>query len=215
MKYKNIVFDLDGTLSNSENSILSTLKDTFAEMNAPVPPTETLLKFIGPPLKDSYKKYCGFSETQAEEGLKIYQKHYARKGRDLNELYPEIEELLQTLSARGAKLFVATSKEEEAAKYVLRKLRIAQYFTAVSGANHYNSISTKEEVLLQLIEKEKPEIFENVLVGDTVFDVEGAEKIGMDCIAVSYGFNTAEQLKACGAKAIAATVSELQTILLA
>ena len=110
MKYKNIVFDLDGTLSNSEKSILYTVRKTLAEMGAPVSPRETLLRFIGPPLKDSYKKYCNFTDAEADEGLKIYQKHYALKGRDLNELYPDVKKTLAVLSATVATLYVATRK---------------------------------------------------------------------------------------------------------
>lgn len=209
MKYKNIVFDLDGTLSNSEKSILYTVRKTLAEMGAPVPPRETLLRFIGPPLKDSYKKYCNFTDAEADEGLKIYQKHYALKGRDLNELYPDVKKTLAVLSATGATLYVATSKEEEAAKYVLRKLTIAQFFSDVSGANLDNSISAKDEVLFRLMEKHRLKKEETALVGDTIFDAEGARKIGADFIGVSYGFGGESELIGAGAKAVARSAPEL------
>lgn len=213
MKYKNIVFDLDGTLSNSEHSIVSTLKKTFAEMNVSVPPDGILLKFIGPPLKASYKKYCGFDERLAETGLRIYQKHYAIDGRDLNILYDGVPRMLEILKNNGAKLFVATSKEEKAAEYVIQKLGIDQYFTDITGASLDNSVSEKEEVIRLLFSRNKLIPSETVLVGDTVFDVTGAKKAGIDCIAVSYGFNTEEQLFSGGAETVAKDISELTSIL--
>ncbi len=215
MKYKNIIFDLDGTLSNSEKSILTTLRLTFDEMGVSPPPKDILMKFIGPPLKDSYIKYCRFTDEQASDGLRIYQKYYALYGRDLNELYPDIPRLLQTLKFHGASLYVATSKEQEAAKYVLQKLSVSHFFDGIYGANHDNSLSAKADILRVLIATERLSPEDCVLIGDTIFDINGASQCNIDCIAVSYGFNTYEELRNAGAKIVAGSVKELQQLLLA
>ena len=150
MKHENIIFDLDGTLCDSEECILSTLEATLAEMGEPVLPREVLRRFISPPLIDSFIRYCGFTEEQAAKGLKIYQRIYAEGGWDKHVLFDGIEDILKALQSRGAQLFVATSKEEGAAEHVLESMGIKGYFRAVSGANKDNSISKKKDILLSL-----------------------------------------------------------------
>lgn len=214
MKHENIIFDLDGTLCDSEESILSTLEATLAEMGDPVLPREVLRRFISPPLIDSFIRYCGFTEEQAAKGLKIYQRIYAEGGWDKHVLFDGIEDILKALQSRGAQLFVATSKEEGAAEHVLESMGIKGYFRAVSGANKDNSISKKKDILLSLFARENLKAEDCVLVGDSPFDVRGAAEAGINCIAVSYGFATKEELAEAGAKVLLNSVAELKTYLL-
>lgn len=101
MKHKYVIFDLDGTLSDSENSIITTLKQTFSHLGISEPPYETLRRFIGPPLTDSFMRYCGLSERQAVEARYVYQEYFDVTGKELNVLYDGAEDLLQYLKNRA------------------------------------------------------------------------------------------------------------------
>lgn len=212
MKYENIIFDLDGTLSNSEISITTTLKQTFEHLGAKTPPYETLLKFIGPPLVESFMKYCGFDKTAAINARCIYQSYFDVTGKELNVLYDGIEDLLINLKNQGKHLYIATTKEEKASEYIVGKLGIAKYFDKLVGASKDNSLSEKCDLLKKLFAISGISPDSAVLIGDTTYDVIGARKAGIDCIAVLYGYNTAEQLLNGGANILVKDVKTLHKL---
>lgn len=214
MNYQNIIFDLDGTLSNSENSILTTLKQTFEHLGVKTPPYETLLKFIGPPLVESFCRYCGFDEAQAINARYVYQQYFDVTGKELNVLYDGVKSLLKQLKESGKRLYIATTKEEKASLYIIEKLGIAKYFDRLVGASKDNSLSEKADLLKKLLSECNISPDSAVLIGDTSYDVIGAQKAGIDCIAVLYGFSSAEQLLQNGAKLLAKDVETLSKILL-
>lgn len=212
MKYENIIFDLDGTLSNSEISITTTLKQTFEHLGAKTPPYETLLKFIGPPLVESFMKYCGLDKTAAINARHIYQSYFDVTGKELNVLYDGIEDLLIYLKNQGKHLYIATTKEEKASEYIVGKLGIAKYFDKLVGASKDNSLSEKCDLLKKLFAISGISPDSAVLIGDTTYDVIGARKAGIDCIAVLYGYNTAEQLLNGGANILVKDVKTLHKL---
>ena len=212
MKHKYVIFDLDGTLSDSENSIITTLKQTFSHLGISEPPYETLRRFIGPPLTDSFMRYCGLSDRQAVDARYVYQEYFDVTGKELNVLYDGAEDLLQYLKKQGRKLYVATTKEEKASLYILRKLGVSHYFERIVGASKDNSLCGKGALLKKLIGLENIDVSSAVIIGDTVYDVKGAEEAGIDCVAVLYGFNTAQQLLDSGAKVLAADIPSLKKI---
>ena len=192
--YQFILFDLDGTITNSEPGILASVRYALGKLGAAEPDYPTLRKFIGPPLRDSFRDYCGLSPERAEEAVRLYREWYAPHGKLDCAVYPGIPKLLRDLHAAGKTVALATSKPEGFARDILEHFGLDRYFTAICGAA-------------------KPE--ETVLIGDTRFDMEGAALAGIDGIGVLYGFGSREELENGGAKALAETAEELHKLLLA
>lgn len=130
--YRYILFDLDGTLTDSKEGILNCLRYAFEKMGQPVPPEETLLKFIGPPLQDSYMRFCGFTPEQAVEGIRLFRERYAPIGKFENAAAPGMADLCRRLKERGYVLAVASSKPEEMCVPICEKVRLCP----VHGDHH-------------------------------------------------------------------------------
>lgn len=215
MKYKNIFFDLDGTLVDSfegvTNGIYYSLK---FYPNIPVPEREALRVFIGPPLYDSYEKYFGMDGKTATEAVAYCREYYAEKGVKENTVFDGMLDLLRRLKENGARVIMATSKPEVFALKIAEHTGMKPYFDFIRGASLDGSLLKKDDIIADVIEKNGMDKKDIVMIGDTLFDVEGARKNGIDCIAVAYGFGKAEELKASSAVAVADSVKELEELLL-
>lgn len=214
--YQFILFDLDGTITNSEPGILASVRYALGKLGAAEPDYPTLRKFIGPPLRDSFRDYCGLSPERAEEAVRLYREWYAPHGKLDCAVYPGIPKLLRDLHAAGKTVALATSKPEGFARDILGHFGLDRYFTAICGAALDGSRDRKIDVLRYLLIQfpdRKPE--ETVLIGDTRFDMEGAGLAGIDGIGVLYGFGSREELENGGAKALAETAEDLRPLLLA
>ena len=193
--YQFILFDLDGTITNSEPGILASVRYALGKLGAAEPDYPTLRKFIGPPLRDSFRDYCGLSPERAEEAVRLYREWYAPHGKLDCAVYPGIPKLLRDLHAAGKTVALATSKPEGFARDILEHFGLDRYFTAICGAALDGSRDRKIDVLRYLLGQfpdRKPE--ETVLIGDTRFDMEGAALAGIDGIGVLYGFGSREEL---------------------
>lgn len=210
--YDLVLFDLDGTLTESGPGITSSLKDTLNKMQIAVP--QDLHKFIGPPLFESFKKYCKMTDEQAKAGIAIYRDFYNETGVFNNSVYPGLMELLRQLREAGAKISVATSKPQPQADVVLNHFQIAPLLDYVSGAAADERSSTKAGLIKQAIAACKAEKSRTVMIGDTRFDAEGAKKAGVDFIGVLYGYGTQEEMENEGATCFANNVQELREILI-
>lgn len=131
--YRYILFDLDGTLTDSKEGILNCLRYAFEKMGQPVPPEETLLKFIGPPLQDSYMRFCGFTPEQAVEGIRLFRERYAPIGKFENAAAPGMPELCRRLKEQGYVLAVASSKPEEMCVPICEKFGFAPSMETITG----------------------------------------------------------------------------------
>ena len=211
MSKKAILFDLDGTLTDSGEGIINCAILALEHFGLPIPTREELRVFVGPPLHESFINH-GVPADRAEEAVAVYRSRYIPIGKFENTPYPGIRELLETLQNHGHKLYVATSKPEAMSVEILEHFDLARYFTLICGASMDLSRNTKEAVIAYLLEQsgEKENM---IMVGDTKFDVIGAKHHGIPAIGVSWGYGKVEDMEDAGAAAIAHTPEELLVLL--
>lgn len=213
MAIKAVLFDLDGTIINSEEGITKCVQYTLRHFGIEEPDLKKLTFFIGPPLEMNFKEHYGFSDEQAWEGVLKYRERFDREGIFECELYEGVEEVVKNLHEAGYVTAIASSKPEVACERILDHFSLLPYFDMVVGATLDKRISTKAQVLEELgrrmagrdISKD-----EMVLIGDTKFDVLGANAFGIRCIGVDYGFGTREELETAGAVAVFDNIKDVK-----
>ena len=211
MMSRAILFDLDGTLTDSGEGIINCAILALNHFGLPVPDQETLRVFVGPPLDETFMKF-GVPADKTDEAIRVYRSRYTTVGKFENVPYPGIEELLSKLTENGHKLYVATSKPEGMSIEILEKFGLAKYFTLICGATLDGSRSKKADIISYLLEKAGGA--ENaIMVGDTAYDVIGAKAHGMPAIGVSWGYGEVKDMEDAGAAAIAYTMDELFSLL--
>lgn len=210
MDKKHIFFDLDGTIINSEKAVLFCVDYAIKKMGIPDVPYDTKLKFLGPPLAQSFMKYCGQNEEEAAKALSFFREMYSTKGVYMATLYDGIADMLKQIFDSGRKIYLATSKPEKFAKMILSDLNIIKYFTFVAGASMDETRVTKIEVLNHALENTGiADMSECIMVGDRCFDVMGAKDAHMDCVGALWGFGDYDELMSAGAVKICKTPSEV------
>lgn len=213
-KFRTILLDLDGTVVRSEEGIFASLEYAFSQMGIPSPGRGALAAFIGPPLEVSFKKFCGFSDGDAQKAIALYRARYAQKGIYENELYGGMEGLLASLAEKGAALHLATSKPEVFAVQILEHLGVAKYFSSMHGVSLTRRGQTKGDVIAEVFTEEKAAAGEAVMVGDRHHDIDGAKEHGLFSIGVLYGYGNRAELESAGADVIVADVAALSRFLL-
>lgn len=206
MAWKTIIFDLDGTLTDSAEGITNSVKLVMNHFGIPVPGMDVLRTFVGPPLHDMFVKY-GVPEDRIDEAFSVFRGRYLAIGKFENKPYPGIPEMLQTLKSKGYTLYVATSKPEPQAIEILTHFNLAEYFDCICGATLDESRVDKEDVLCYLLDKAPNDT--PVMVGDTVYDVVGAKALDIPTIGVSWGYGSVTDMQEAGAIKIANTTDEL------
>lgn len=214
-KYKYILFDLDGTITDSALGITNSVKYALNKLNAPIPPYETLCKFIGPPLLDGFRDICGFDAEKAQEAVKLYREYYETTGLYENAVYDGIPEFLRALKEKGKTVILATSKPEKFARLILEHFNLIQYFDYAAGATIDETRNKKDAVIAYALKEcNITDKSLAVMVGDRHHDIFGAKQNGISCVGVLYGFGSLEELTAAGADYIAENIDELYKILL-
>ena len=208
---KNILFDLDGTLTDSGEGIMNCAEFALRHFGIPVPARDTMRVFVGPPLSDTFMRF-GVPESNVQEAIEVYRSRYIPVGKYENALYPGIYQVLEALHRDGFKLYVATSKPEAMSIEILEHFEIAKFFDRICGASLDSSRSTKDEVIAYLLEEVRPD-GNLIMVGDTKYDVLGAAVHKLPTIGVSWGYGTVEDLIEAGAVAIAHSPVELLSLL--
>jgi len=211
MSWDTILFDLDGTLTDSAEGIINGLIYAVEKMELPRHEKDFYRRFIGPPLMWSFQNFMGLDEERAREGVRVYREYYTDKGIWENYPYPGIRELLRDLQAAGKKVMVATSKPEVMARAVVEKFDLLPHIDCVAGASLDESRDQKAEAVRRCLEQAAGVA---VMVGDRHHDVAGAKANGIPCIGVLYGFGSRQELEEAGAARIAETVEELRAVLL-
>ena len=194
--YKAILFDLDGTLTDSGEGIMRSVQYALEKIGHPEPDYTRLRSFVGPPLAAQFMNYAGVDEETAKEAVRFYRERYAPTGIFENEVYDGVEEMLKRLSRKGYRLGVASSKPEPFVEKVLEHFGILEYFEVVVGSTMDGARSAKSEVIEEALARlglsqERESV---VLVGDKNYDVFGAREAGLECIAVTYGYGSFEEL---------------------
>ena len=211
---KTVLFDLDGTISNSEEGITKCAQYALLAFGIEEPDVTALRFFIGPPLIGTFMEHYGMNEADGRAAVAKYRERYNPTGIFECSIYPGVKKVLQSLHAHGYRIGIASSKPEESCKRVLDHLGVTEYFDEIIGATMDGRIDTKEEVLHEAIQRmqlqNKKEV---VLIGDTRFDVLGAKAVGIDCIGVTYGFGTREELLESGAVHVYDSMEEVEAYL--
>ncbi len=183
--YKNILFDLDGTLIDSADGIINAMKYAFGKMNTPYPDTQTLLSYIGPPLALSYSRHFA-DKAQLEQAIFYTREYYTEKGRNENLLFQGIPELLEKLKRWGYSLYVATCKGIQSAREILNDLGIAHYFIYIQGVEE--GVFDKTDVIAKVMTQFGLSAQDTLFIGDTLHDSIGAKENNIDMCFVTYGF---------------------------
>ena len=217
--FKYILFDLDGTLTDSGLGIINSVKYALKHFNIEAESEESLRKFVGPPLRESYMKFYGFSESQADEGLKVFREYFEKQGMFENEVYNHIEAVLKELKKRGKVLSIATSKPEVYSVKILKHFNLDQYFTVIAGSDFEETRVKKADVIKYALEKieESDKNFtkeECVMIGDREHDILGAKENGIKSIGVLYGYGDVVELTQARADNIVKEPKELLEVLL-
>ena len=195
MTYKNILFDLDGTLTDPALGIKNSIRYALNKQNRPILDDETLNAFIGPPLIDSFMKYCGANREEAISLVEDYREYFKCKGMFENKVYPMIPEMLNALKNAGCSLFVATSKPEPFAKTILEHFNLSKYFDFIGGSTLQETRTTKTEVIEYVLETNHLNAADCLMVGDRYYDIEGAKNCNIKAAAVLFGYGDEEELK--------------------
>lgn len=215
MSYSVILFDLDGTLTDSAPGILNAVTYALKELGCPVPPRQELYRFVGPPLTESFRRFCGMDQREAEEATRVFRVYYHRTGVYENAPYPGVEDFLQALRDRGKTLAVATSKPQHLAELVLSHFGLAGYFTAICGASLDESHNRKPQVVADALAACKvTDKSSALLVGDRLHDVEGAALNGIDSLGVLHGYGSREELAGAGATYVCEGFADARRLLL-
>ena len=208
---KAILFDLDGTLTDSGEGIINCASLALRHYGIPVPDRETMRVFVGPPLRDTFFKF-GVPEDKLDEAVEVYRSRYIPIGKFENTPYPGIYDLLARLKAEGHKLYVATSKPEQMSMDILNKFELTPYFDLIAGATLDGRRDHKADVIAYLLQQTGSDM-DAIMVGDTVYDVVGAAAHGIPTVGVSWGYGNVSEMENAGAKAIAHTMEELHDLL--
>ncbi|MFR5876899.1 MAG: HAD family hydrolase [Eubacterium sp.] len=212
--YKYILFDLDGTLTDSQEGIINSIKYALKKFDIIETDFYKLKKFLGPPLIDSFKIYYDFSDEAANEAVSFYREYFNSKGIYENKIYNGIIDLLEKLCDYGCKLIVATSKPEPFTFKILDYFDLLKYFTFVAGSNMDNTRKDKEEIIKYVLKNcDINDLSETVMIGDRKHDIIGAGKAGIDSIGVLYGYGNVKELNEAGATHIAVNTDEIYNII--
>ena len=213
---KAILFDLDGTLIDSSEGITKSTQYALAHYGIIENDLSKFYKFIGPPLVASFKKYYDFPEEQAVEAVAVYRERYNKIGLFECSLYPGVRECIEKLKAQGYLIGMASSKPEVSCRRILEHFGILEWFDDVVGATFDGRIDTKEEVLNEVMRRwsDVPKD-EMCLIGDTMFDVEGANQVGIRTVAVTFGFGNVQEMVEAGAVAVCEDMEKLPEIVAA
>lgn len=212
---KLILFDLDGTLTESGEGIMKSVQYALGKMGKPEPDLQKLRVFIGPPLLEQFMKYAGMSREEAKQAVSCYHERFTAKGMFENRPYPGIPEMLETLKKNGFLLAVASSKPEKFVIQILEHFHIKKYFDEVAGSEMDGSRSKKVDVIEEVLRRLGRSAAKDriLMVGDKEHDVIGAREAKIPCVAVAYGYGTMEELEAAGPLKIVHTVAKLQEYL--
>ena len=208
--YKYVLFDLDGTLTNPEIGITSSVMYALEKFGITVEDRKELHPFIGPPLTYSFQTFYGLSKEDSEMAVKFYRERFSVKGLYENEVYDGVEMMLQTLKERGKTLIIATSKPEEFTLKILEHFQLLKYFDYIAGATLDGSRGEKADVIRHALAISKIEDkSQAIMIGDRNYDILGAKENGLDSMGILFGFGDYEELSNAGADYIAENIQDI------
>lgn len=207
-----LLFDLDGTLTDSFEGIANSAIYAHRKLGAPIPSKSDLLFFVGPPIETSFRKMFGGDESKTMRAVELYREYYTAKGWAENTVYDGVENTLNQLKTLGKRLAVATSKPEEFSVKILKHFGLDKYFDLIAGATFDMSRATKDKVIEYALEKLSTDREKTVMIGDRYFDILGAKKNGLKSVGVLYGYGSRKELTDAGADHIVETPGDILNI---
>ena len=208
--YDVVLFDLDGTLTDSKIGITKSVQYALSKFNIREDNPDNLESFIGPPLSESFQKHYGFEPSQAQDAIDFYREYFSTSGMYENAVYPGIPDLLADLKSKGKELIVATSKPTVFANQILNAFNLYQYFTTVVGSHLDGTRTSKIEIIAHALSAlEYSTKNRGVMVGDREHDVIGAQGNAIDSIAVTYGYGSLSELQRANPTHLAHAVEDI------
>ena len=215
--YQYILFDLDGTLTDSKEGIVNCLKYAFEKLGDPIPADEKLLRFIGPPLLASFQEFCGYDAEKANQAIKFYRERYNPIGKFENKPVPGGADLCARLKERGYVLALASSKPEALCVSICERFGFSPSLSVITGSTPDGDWS-KTDVIRETFQRlglKDTDKSRTLMVGDRKFDVIGAREFGIDCVGVDFfGYAAPGELVDAGAVAVVQTVEALEAFIL-
>ena len=212
--FSHIIFDLDGTLTDNTRGISASVKFALDKIQIDGFTEELPEGFIGPPLQHGFRNLFGLNERDTQLAVEYFREYYSVHGLLENDPYPGVSEMLEELHFTGKQLFIATSKLEKFAVQICIHFGFDKYIVQLKGADYNGDHATKTTIISHLLESRQLAPSRNiVMVGDTVFDMEGGKENGLTTVAVSYGFGKRDELQQAKPDFWADSVEELYKIL--
>jgi phosphoglycolate phosphatase len=213
-QFSHIIFDLDGTLTDNTRGIGSSIKFALDKMQLDgfhgVVPDE----FIGPPLQQGFKKLFGLNERNTELAVEYFREYYSVHGLLENDPYPGVFEMLEELHFTGKQMYIATSKMEKFALQISEHFGFNKYIVQLKGADYKGEHATKSTIIAHLLGSRQLQSSKDiVMIGDTIYDIEGGKENGLSTIAVTYGFGKKKDLEKAGPDYLVESVDELYEVL--
>ncbi len=209
MKFDFIIFDFDGTIADTRRGVFDSIIYALTSYGYDVPDEAVLNSFLGPPLHASFKKTTSCTDEMAQTLTAKYRELYTDNAMYRLHLFDGVEEMLKEMKNRGVKMAIASSKPEKFFSKLLEHLRITQYFDVVCGAALGDIHNTKQAIIARAMKELSAEKERTLMVGDRVFDIEGAKENGIKSAGVVFGFDYTKELRTAGADFIVKTTKQL------
>ncbi len=208
-----VLFDLDGTLTDSAPGILNCFRHAITNMGLTEP--DDMMQFVGPPLYDSFGKLCGGDPERTAEAVRYYRERYSAVGLFENSVYPGVPQMLDTLGKAGIRMAVATSKPEVFAVKILDKFGLSRYFEVIGGGDLAGRRDRKDKVIRYVLEELGIGGLSGVLMaGDRMQDVIGARAVGLPCLYALWGYGSHAEAAETGAEYLAESPQDAAEIIL-
>jgi len=214
--YQNLLFDLDGTLTNPKEGITRSVQHALRHFGIEVADPDTLTPYIGPPLIPSFMEFHGLTQEQALEALQVYRQRFSTVGLFENEVLDGVPEMLRALKQNGRFVAVASSKPEPYVIRILEHFDLLQYFDEVVGASMDEKRSAKKDIIEEALRRmgKAPGDRDILMIGDRMHDVEGAQLCGLDSLGIYTGFAPEGELEEAGATYVFHTIRDMADFLL-
>ncbi len=194
-----VLWDLDGTVLDSRPGVFRSVEYAMDALRLPTPSEKELLGFLGPPIDIGFSDICHVPKPLVCEAIRLYREYYTQGGMLEADIYDGVADTLYALRSENIRSYVTTSKPHVYARRILEHFRLAPLFDGIYGAELDGFRSHKADVLQFCMERHGLIADDVVLVGDRCFDVLGAEKVGIRCIGVLYGYGVEKELLDAGA----------------